>query len=122
MGSSTTHQIISLALGILSGSVMIAILVLAPRIRWRPKGMRQLTTIAGSEPTPGSDAASGLGASLAAVLLSFLFGTITLFIYRAWEPSYLLWFGLTEILWYLLGFSVYAVSKIVREKQLREKQ
>jgi hypothetical protein len=123
-------QTIALALGIVSGSVMIAMLATFPRIlppliqaylkRRRKRAGAQTLDL--ETLSPQQRMTFELGYSMAAIGVSFLFGAVTILLYRLYAPDYLVWFGVTEILSYLLGFAVYAVSRFVREKRLREEQ
>jgi hypothetical protein len=140
MGSSTTAaQLGAIGLGLLSGTVMIAVLAVLPHLLKRrylaKQGVKSAAPVAAppvaatpseaaplSSLTPVTQAfiAQELSYALAAIMLSFFLALTTLFLYRALAPTTFVWFGVTEVLWYLLGFFVYTLRKIVRDKKLRE--
>ncbi|MDR1775038.1 MAG: hypothetical protein LBS17_01035 [Actinomycetes bacterium] len=145
MGSSGTQQIVALCLGVLSGSLMVAILVFVPHmIRRRkrvvsaaiagthsPPTAAATATATGAAPAPASapttplstiDATANLTGPLLAIIISFIYGMAIIFIYRLFDPTHLVWFGVAEIMWFLLGLVVYAVRKIAIDRKLREKQ
>ena len=63
-----------------------------------------------------------LGYAFGALVVGFFFCTVTIFIYNYFAHDSLVWFSVTEIFWYLIGFSVYAFQKIVKERRTSEKQ
>jgi hypothetical protein len=105
---STTLQIGAILAGILSGSVMIAIMVAFPLLSRLPRFSKN------------QGATQELGFSLGAILVSFLFGAVALFVCRGVAPTQLVWFGVTEVVWFMLGVTVYALRKIRQEKKSRD--
>jgi len=109
------EQIVAVALGIVCGSMMIAILIFLPIFvekRARQKGSKFVD----NEMMPQGMAFSAVG-----LIAVFLFASLAIFIYHLIYPNTLVWFGVAALAWYLAGFTVYSLQKIVKERKTMDK-
>ena len=111
----TFTQVIAALLGVLCGSIMIAMLIYVPiflknrSLKNNSQNTAQNTT---NEVMPQE-----LIHSAVALLATFLFASIVIFIYFLVAPDTLVWFSIAALMWYLVGFAVYAVQKIAKERK-----
>ena len=112
-------QVIAALLGVLCGSIMIAMLIYVPiflKNRSFKTNPQNKTQNANNEVMPQE-----LIHSVMALLATFIFASIAIFVYFLIAPDTLVWFGITALIWYLTGFAVYAVQKIAKERKSHEK-
>ena len=111
----TSEQFVAVALGIVCGGLMTAILIFTPVIlkkRARTKGSK----FADNEMLPEGIAFSSVG-----LVIVFLFASIAIVTYNFIAPYTLVWFGVSTLASYSLGFTVYSVQKIVKERKKMDK-
>ena len=106
----TTAQLIAALLGFLCGSIMIAVLVFIPIIL--KKRSARTKSYVENEFLPQELAHSGV-----ALIITFLFAIIAIFVYSRIAPDLLVWFGVAMVSWYLAGYFVYAFQKIVKVRK-----
>jgi small-conductance mechanosensitive channel len=106
----TFAQFIATLLGFVVGSIMIAILVLVPKLL--KNRARKNKSYVNNDFMPQEVAYSSV-----AIMITFLLATAAILIYFGIAPDTLVWFGITAVLWYFMGYVVYAVQKIVKERQ-----
>ena len=111
----TFTQLIAALLGILCGSIMTAMLIYVP-IYLKKRALKSNAQNATSDVMPQE-----LIHSAVALLATFIFASLAIFIYFRIAPDTLVWFGVTALIWYLVGFAVYAVQKIAKERKSHEK-
>jgi hypothetical protein len=133
----STAQLIAILLGFLSGSVMIAVLVFGPplikKITKQIAERKAAKAKAAKKTSADTPAISGtlvhnayisseMNYAFGALMVGFLFCSVTIVLWRLFARDTLVWFSMTEIVWYLVGFFVYAVQKIVKERKTSGKQ
>ena len=104
----TSAQLIAALIGVLCGTFMIATLIYIPIFlggRAKKKNSHVKNDFMPQE----------MLHSYIPIVATFLFATIAIFIWHLIVPDTLIWFSVPMIFWYLIGFSVYAVQKIVKE-------
>jgi len=107
----TFAQLIAVLLGVLCGSIMIAILIYVP-IFLKKRTLKNNSQDANSDFMPQE-----LIHSAVALLATFLLASIAIFVYSLVASDTLVWFGITMLFWYLVGFAVYASQKIAKERK-----
>jgi len=108
-------HVIAALLGVICGSAMIAMLIFIPII------LKKRAQKKGSEYTPNDFMPQELAHSFLAIMLTFIFASVAIYVFHLIAPDYLVWFGVTMLVWYLAGFTFYAMQKIVKERKPLEK-
>jgi len=111
----TSAELTAALLGVLCGSVMIAMLILIPA------ALKKRSTGENPDSTQGDFMPQELLHSLFALMGTFLFCTAAILVYHTVAPDTLAWFGVSAVIWYLAGFTVYALSRIAKERKTIEK-
>ena len=110
----TSSQLIAALLGVLCGSAMIAMLIYVPIF------LKKRSSKSGSEYVQNDFMPKEVAHSSLAIMLTFLFCSLAILVYFLIAPDTLVWFGVTAVLWYFLGYVVFAVQKIVKEHKSLE--
>jgi len=117
---NSTAQLIAILLGFLCGSLMIAILIYTPLILKK----RTLKKVAKAAQEDAQDVVKvneyipqELGYAFGALIVGFLFFTVAIFAYNALAHDTMVWFSVTGIIWYLVGFTAYALQKVLKERK-----
>ena len=121
----TSAELTAALLGVLCGSVMIAMLVFIP-LALKKRSSDETSSLSQNSPSQDSPSQNDfmpqeLLHSLFALMGTFLFCTIAILIYNSVAPDTLAWFGVAAVIWYLAGFTVYALSRIAKERKPMEK-
>jgi len=119
--NSSTAQWIAILLGFLSGSLMIVILVFTPVVL-KKRALRKAAKAAQDTPKTNEYIPEELGYSFGALIVGFIFFTIAIFVWNAIAHETLVWFSVTGIIWYLAGYTYYALQKVLKERKNSEKQ
>ena len=107
----TFAQVIAALLGVLCGSIMIAILIYVP-IFLKKRSLNNNSQNTNNDIMPHELIHSG-----AAIIITFIFASLLIFICFLIAADILVWFSITMLAWYLAGFAVYAVQKIAKERK-----
>ena len=107
----TFEQLIAALLGLLCGSIMIAMLIYVP-IFLKKRALRKNPQHSDDDVTPRELIYSGI-----ALLTTFVFASLAILVYFLIASDTLVWFSITALMWYLAGFAVYAVQKIAKERK-----
>jgi len=62
-----------------------------------------------------------LAHSYVALILAFVICTIAILLYNWIAPETLVWFGVTAVFWYFIGYTAYTIRKIMKERKKSEK-
>jgi hypothetical protein len=107
----TFAQLLATLLGVLCGSIMIAMLVYVPII------LKKRSQKNNSEYVQNDFMPQELAHSFVAIMLTFFICSAAIFVYHLLAPDTLVWFGVTAVSWYFIGFAVYSVQKIAKERK-----
>ncbi|MCL2437938.1 MAG: hypothetical protein FWE26_01455 [Coriobacteriia bacterium] len=94
---------------------MIAVLIFVP------KALKKRAQENESSQVPNDFMPSELTHSFIAIMITFVFASITIYAYYLIVSDYLVWFSVAMLFWYLLGFTAYALQKIVNERKTSDK-
>ncbi|MCL2525980.1 MAG: hypothetical protein FWE46_02875 [Coriobacteriia bacterium] len=112
----TSSHFIAALLGVVCGSIMIAVLIAIPAYL-KARASKKETQFVENELM-----SKDMMNSFVALMVTFVIATIAIFGYHAVAPDTLLWFSVTMLIWYLAGFTVYAFQKIAKERKNMEKR